>query len=140
MKLSPEMQAKVLAAAIGVSPPTNLPPQPPAPTQATPSERRPKYRNTKTVADGITFDSKKEAGRWLLLKGRLASGEIATLRRQVRFRLVVNGVLVCRYVADFTYVEAGRLVVEDVKGLPTPVYKLKARLMRACHGIAIRET
>jgi hypothetical protein len=31
-------------------------------------------------------------------------------------------------------------IVEDSKGVRTPVYKLKKKLMLACHGIEIRET
>jgi hypothetical protein len=58
----------------------------------------------------------------------------------VSFRLIVGGVLVCRYRADFVYVESGARVVEDVKGFRTVVYKLKRRLMLACHGIEIKET
>lgn len=62
------------------------------------------------------------------------------MQRQVRFPLEVNGVLVCHYVADFVYVEAGRRVVEDAKGFRTPIYKLKRRLMLALHNVEIRET
>jgi hypothetical protein len=36
--------------------------------------------------------------------------------------------------------EDWRDVVEDVKGLPTPVYKLKKKLVEAQYGIQIRET
>lgn len=91
----------------------------------------------------MKFDSKKEAARWgeLLILQRVAS--ISALRRQVRFPLVVNGVLVCVYVADFVYIEAGRRVIEDVKSAFTrklPVYRLKKKLMRAVWGIDIRET
>jgi len=58
---------------------------------------------------------------------------------QRRYRLDVNGVHVCDYLADFTYydVERGRPVVEDVKGHQTDVSKLKLKLMEACHGIAV---
>lgn len=67
-------------------------------------------------------------------------GVISGLRRQVSFRLVVNGVKVCRYVADFVYIRGGVRVVEDVKGFRDRVYKLKARLMLACYGVVILET
>ena len=42
--------------------------------------------------------------------------------------------------ADFVYLENGQLVVEDVKGVRTPVYKLKKRLMAERFGIEVKET
>ena len=39
---------------------------------------------------------------------------------------------ICRYIADFTYVEPGRgVVTEDVKGVRTQVYLLKRKLFEA---------
>ena len=60
---------------------------------------------------------------------------------QPSFDLVVNDVKVCRYMADFAYtdLESGRSVVEDVKGHRTEVYRLKKKLMVACHGIEVEE-
>lgn len=95
-----------------------------------------------TTADGITHDSKREAARWETLKLMVKAGLIHSLNRQVRFPIVVNGIRVCSYVADFTYVEAGAQVVEDVKSPPTrkrPEYRLKSKLMAAVHGITLRE-
>ena len=71
----------------------------------------------------------------LLEKG----GKIEDLRRQVRYPLSVNGVLVCVYVADFVYRENGKEVVEDVKGFRTKEYRLKAKLFAAVMGFAIEE-
>jgi hypothetical protein len=90
----------------------------------------------------VKWDSRKELARWRLLWDRQQRGQISQLRRQVRFGLVVNGVHVCDYVADAVYVEAGRRVVEDTKSAFTrklPVYRLKRKLMKAVHGIEIRE-
>ncbi len=105
--------------------------------------KQPKYRNKKTVIDGISFDSSKEARRYqeLLLLER--TGVIQNLRRQVRFPLSVNGQLICTYVADAVYIENGHEIVEDTKSPVTrklPVFRIKSKLMRAIHGIAIRET
>lgn len=69
------------------------------------------------------------------------AGSIKYLRRQVRIPIRLNDVIVCRYVADATYLEAGRLVVEDTKSKITkanPVYRLKKRMLAAM-GIEIRE-
>jgi len=46
---------------------------------------RSKYRNRKTVVDGITFDSKREAARWQELKLLERAGEITELERQVEY-------------------------------------------------------
>lgn len=103
---------------------------------------RRKFNNTPTVVDGVKFDSKKEAARWALLVAMQRAGKIGGLRRQVRFPIRVNDVIVCRYVADFVYVEAGQRVVEDVKSSFTrmnPVYRLKKKMMAAM-GVEIRET
>jgi hypothetical protein len=101
--------------------------------------RRNKYANEATVVHGVRFASRREARRWLELKLLEGAGLIVELRRQVRFELVVNEVPVCAYLADFVYRENGELIVEDSKGVRTREYRLKARLMRACHGIIIRE-
>ncbi|MFR5079104.1 MAG: DUF1064 domain-containing protein [[Clostridium] innocuum] len=46
-----------------------------------------------------------------------------------------------RYIADFTYNDRnGQLIVEDAKGVKTPVYRLKRRLMAELKGIEIKET
>jgi Protein of unknown function (DUF1064) len=50
------------------------------------------------------------------------------------------GALVATYVADFSYEQAGTMVVEDRKGIRTPAYRLKRRLMRALYGIDILES
>jgi len=101
-----------------------------------------KYKNVKTFVDGISFDSRKEAVRYADLKLMQKAGEISDLTLQPKFDIVINGQKVCSYIADFSYVENGVKVVEDVKSEVTrklPTYRLKNKLMRAVHGIAIRE-
>lgn len=138
MKVSPEMR-KLLLERGTVGPAPKLPgqPQKKVPPGRTGQSR---YGNVKVEVDGIKFHSKREAKRWLVLKRLLAAGAISMLRRQVRFRLAFNGVFIRTYVADFTYIESGRLVVEDCKGYRTEKYITKRRLMLACHGITILET
>ena len=104
--------------------------------------KRPKYGNRKVKMGDLTFDSAKEAKRWGELQFMVKAGEIKNLERQVRFPIIVNGVKVCTYVADYVYDEMAGRVVEDVKSEFTrkdPVYRLKNKLMKACHGIDIRE-
>lgn len=93
-----------------------------------------KYRAKKTVIDGIKFDSKKEAKRYIVLKALERNGDIENLTLQPRFLLQEgfrkNGKAYRKieYVADFMYEQDGKLIIEDVKGIKTDVYKLKQKL------------
>lgn len=108
--------------------------------------QRSKYGAVPVVIDGVRFASRGEAQRYAELRLLEQAKAISNLRLQVRYPLVVNTVQVASYVADFVYFErpAGEgvwsQVVEDYKGVRTPVYRLKKRLMLACYGIDIRET
>ena len=105
--------------------------------------KRSKYGNKRTVYEGITFDSKKEAARYGELVLLLRAGVIEDLKRQVRFEFDHEGKAFMNYVADFTYMEDGVFVVEDVKSVATSgnaVYKIKKRAMKVWYGIEIRET
>ena len=91
-----------------------------------------KYHAVPTVIDGTRFASKREATRYQRLLMLQAAGEIRDLELQPRFPLTINGFRVGTYVADFRYcTRDGRVVVEDVKGVRTPVYRLKSKLLRA---------
>ena len=69
-----------------------------------------------------------------------SAGEITDLELQPVYKCVVNGVLVCKYIADFLYkLPSGRVVVEDAKGVKTDVYRLKNKLVRALYGVVIVE-
>ena len=105
-----------------------------------------KYRNRKTIVDGIEFDSQKEATRWAELKLLERAGKIFELQRQVPFVLIPkqvrDGKTVERpvvYKADFVYRENDEDVVEDVKGVKTKEYILKRKLMLWQYGIRIKE-
>ena len=102
-----------------------------------------KYQNNRYNG----FDSKAEMNRWNILTLMEKKGEISELRRQVPFVLIpaqrVDGKCVeraCKYIADFTYIENGKMVVEDTKGFKTKDYIIKRKLMLYVHGIRIRET
>ena len=98
-----------------------------------------KYRNIKTEVDGIVFDSKAEAKRYMELKILEKANEISDLRLQYPFECKINEKKICTYKADFDYFEGDQWVIEDVKGFRTQVYKLKKKLVEALHGIEIRE-
>ena len=106
-----------------------------------------KYGNRKTYVGGKAFDSAREANRYTELYLMQKAGKIQDLQCQVSFELVPgikseSGRGIQRpitYVADFTYREDDRLVVEDAKGYRTEVYNIKKKLMRWRHGIEVRE-
>lgn len=102
--------------------------------------KRPKYGNRKVTIDGMVFDSKAEGARYCELKRHQEGAIIFGLKCQVPFSLEVNGHLICRYIADFEYLDIeGARIIEDVKGVRTREYSMKAKLMKAIHGITIKE-
>ena len=109
-----------------------------------------KYRNRRTVVDGITFDSAKEANRYAELKLLERAGKITELQRQPGYTLIPkqvrDGKMIERavvYKADFAYrdEETGEDVVEDVKSEATRTreYIIKRKLMLWEYGIRVRE-
>ena len=117
--------------------------------------KKSKYRAVKTTVDDKVFDSKKEAARYSQLETMQRVGLISDLKYKkadCTFLLTVNGDIVCKYIADFVYTELvitkdanemcwhkNKTIVEDVKGIKTAVYRLKKKLMKAVHGIEIKE-
>ena len=84
-----------------------------------------------------------EAERYGQLYLKFERGEIEELDRQIRFNILVNDQKICAYVADYTYYETDesgerQYIVEDAKGVETPEFKLKKKLMLAANGIDIR--
>lgn len=103
-----------------------------------------KFRNLPTrCSQGGMHQSRLESMRCTELHLLQKGGLIRDLEAhpQPRFDLEVNGTHVCHYLADFRYVdvESGQTVVEDTKGVATAEYRLKRRLMLACHGVEIQE-
>lgn len=101
--------------------------------------KRLKYNNKIVVVDGRRFHSIAEAKRYSELKLLEQAGKIKHLHLQVQMPCDVNGKSICKYVADFAYIENGKGVVEDVKGVATPVYRLKKKLVEALYGLRIKE-
>lgn len=93
-----------------------------------------KYRNKKVQVDMYVFDSIAEAKRYKELKLLEREGKISNLKLQPHFLLQEsfrkNGKTYRKveYIADFKYIENGRIIVEDVKGMQTDVFKLKHKL------------
>lgn len=117
-----------------------------------------KYHSVKIETPEGTFDSKKEFRRWVVLKELQKSGEINGLERQKPFELIPahrepdtvgpkggikKGKVIekaCSYIVDFCYyTRSGEFVVEDTKGVRTPEYVIKRKLMLDKYGIRIKE-
>lgn len=111
-----------------------------------------KYHAQKTVACGIKFDSRREAGRYLDLCVLEKAGKIKNLRRQVKYVLIPSqrksdGKIEreTSYYADFVYFdcEKQKEVVEDVKGMKMGaaynVFVIKRKLMLERFGIEVLE-
>ena len=108
-----------------------------------------KYKNQKTEIDGIKFDSLKESRRYIELRTLQRTGVISDLALQVKYELQpsfkINNktIRAITYIADFTYYENGKLVVEDVKAskkYTTEVYKLKKKMFMYKYKGEIKET
>ena len=111
---------------------------------------RSKYNAVRTTVDGITFASKAEARRYSELKLLEKAGEITHLELQPKYEIRLNGKKICNYIADFRYINRNQVhdrsgaqgctVTEDVKGMKTPIYKLKKKLVEAMYpGVMIIE-
>ena len=122
---------------------------------------RNKYNAKRFVADGETFDSKREYRRYLFLIHLVDTGQIKNLCRQVEYELIPiqrepdiitktgkhkPGRVIerkCSYIADFQYEQDGETVVEDVKGYRRggayAVFTIKRKLMLEKYGIRVLE-
>ena len=90
--------------------------------------------------------SQKERNRAWELKILERAGKISSLSEQVRFELLPKqeGEQAAFYIADFTYWQDGKFVVEDVKGYKGDtayrLFVLKRKLMLYRYGIHVKET
>ena len=110
-----------------------------------------KYKNQKIVVpvgNGLVreFDSRFEAARFQELAFLEKSGVITNLRCQVKYELIPSQKKpdgsterAVNYIADFVYSDGKNVIVEDVKGVKTPEYVIKRKLMLQKYGIAVKE-
>lgn len=123
-----------------------------------PGAKPSKFRN-KPVKNSLgSFDSGLEAEWADQLEMLRRNGIIKDLnldKKSITFPLVWNDVKICDYEADATFtvifdfiiqskqgpykLRKGDKVVLDSKGVLTPVYRLKKKMMVACHKIHILE-
>jgi hypothetical protein len=95
-----------------------------------------KYKNKKIMCDGHKFDSIKEKNWYLKYKHMVELGIIKDLELQPKFILQetfkyegkINRMIT--YSADFRFYDIAtkRIIVVDVKGFKTEVYKIKRKL------------
>ena len=99
-----------------------------------------KYRAKPTTIGSIKFASEAEARRYMALIMLEKAGKIDSIMMQPKFIIMekfqYHGkcIRAIHYVADFQYKEKGKWVVEDVKGMKTPVYELKLKLFLSLYG------
>jgi hypothetical protein len=103
--------------------------------------RRNKFGAKRVQIDGQWFHSAGEGNRYCELKLLVASGHITELKTQVKFPLhSPTGDKIGDYIADFTYFERGKFVVEDYKGFETDLFKWKCKHLESEYGIELRVT
>ena len=92
-----------------------------------------KYKNIKTVYNGNTYDSKKEAHRAYELDLLQKAGKIKDLQRQTSIPIIIMDIKIAVYKPDFVYYdnEKNKIIIEDVKGMQTAVFKLKKKILEA---------
>ena len=101
-----------------------------------------RYNKTVVEVDNIKFDSKIEAARYSQLRILEKAGEIKQLELQPKFIIQQNckiklndkvkTQLMIKYIADFKYIENGKIIVEDVKSKYTSSdaqYKIKRKML-----------
>lgn len=111
---------------------------------------RNKYRAKSETVDGHLFPSGREARRYRELKLMEAGGAIRELELQPKFKLGPDDAPIlirsagypngrrAVYLADFRYRDRhGSTVIEDVKGIDTPLSKLKRAIVEAQYLVKI---
>lgn len=96
--------------------------------------KKSKYNAIKTIVDGITFDSKKEAHYYSQLKVAKQNGDLVAFYMQVPFKLPGK----TKYILDFLEIWKSDVIKHvDIKGFVTPIFALKKRQVEEIYGIKI---
>ena len=92
-----------------------------------------KYHARQVKDDGHVFDSRAEHRRYGELKLMQKARLIEDLEVHPRFAAIVNNQKICVVELDFRYFDKtkNKTIYEDVKGLDTPISKLKRKLLKA---------
>ncbi len=97
-----------------------------------------KYGAKKTACQhGHLHDSRREAVRCNELHLLQRAGNIQALTIQPKYEFAINGDWLmmlngqrAKYTPDFSYIENGRQIAEDTKGMVTEAFRLRAALFR----------
>ena len=93
-----------------------------------------KYKAKPTIVDGIKFGSILEADYYRTLKFRVSAGIVTFFLRQVPFHLP-GGVV---YRVDFQEFHSdGTIHFVEIKGFPTPEWKIKYKQVEALYPVTI---
>lgn len=110
-------------------------------------KKRSKYNignKSERTLGGVTYMSKLEMDYRkhlnLLTKATELKNRVTNIEEQVPYECIVNGKKVCKYLLDFrvTYGN-GEIELIDIKGVITPIYRIKKKLVEALYGIRIKE-
>lgn len=97
-----------------------------------------KYKAVKTIVDGFTFASKREAHYYRIYSALENAGVIKNLKMQTSLPFMLEEKKIFTYKPDFEYDDSdGKHHYIDVKGIETPVFRLKKKLIEAQYKIEI---
>jgi len=114
-------------------------------SEPVPPTRHGKYNAKGRHVGEVWCASEAEAVRYEQLLDMAERGLVSRLETQVPFILTVNNQKICTYRCDFRYRwhgpevidPRGIPIVEEVKGMETPEWKLKCKLVEAIYGFKI---
>lgn len=96
-----------------------------------------KYHAKRTVYNGVSYHSQREANYAAELDNRVRAKDLKEWRRQVPIRLFVNGQKICTYHIDFLEINNdGSEVYTEIKSVMTAKlrdFKIIWRLFEALH-------
>ena len=108
------------------------------PTSHDASNNHSKFGSLKAMVNDIVFDSVMEARYYVHLLHEKSSKLVTNINLQVKFELMPQYIDECgktvkpiTYVADFTYIDTAtkKVHIVDVKGVETPEFKIKWKLL-----------
>lgn len=95
-----------------------------------------KFQAIRVEDEGIKFASKKEHKRYKELKLLQKNGDVVFFLMQTPFHLPGN----VKYISDFLiFWTDNRVTIEDVKGMKTPLYIAKKKIVETIYPIQITE-
>ena len=99
-----------------------------------PYYKRNKFNAKSTVYNGVRYDSNLEASYAMELDWLKKAGEIKEIIPQYKIDIRINDEHICNYYMDFKVImKDGSIEMHEVKGLETPLWRIKWRLAIALH-------